>query len=124
MKKQNTVFISFSVSSEPALSKDSQCFFSQLRKKAIFYGLVDEGGRFPQMLASRRTTAEYTKLTKNFLRNQRNLRPKIYVNLCESVKSVVKNLSIKNNKLCETNPIYEEPKMIITLVARTNYNEQ
>ena len=32
-------------------------------------------------------------------------RPKNSVNLCESVKSVVKNLSIKNNKLCKTNPI-------------------
>jgi hypothetical protein len=37
---------------------------SQLYKKAIFYGLVDEGGWFSQMLASRKTTAEYTKLAK------------------------------------------------------------
>jgi hypothetical protein len=42
----------------------SKGLFSQLYKKAIFYGLVDEGGWFPQMLASRKTTAEYTKLTK------------------------------------------------------------
>ena len=46
----------------------------------------------------------------NSLRNLRNLRQKICVNLCESVKSVVKNLSIKNNKLCKTNPIPEKPK--------------
>jgi hypothetical protein len=58
---------------------------SQLHKKAILYGLVDEGGWFPQMLASRKTTAEYTKLTKNFLRNPRNLRQKIRVNPCSSV---------------------------------------
>jgi hypothetical protein len=60
---------------------------SQLYKKAIFYGLVDEGGWFPQMLASRKTIAEYTKLTKITLRNQRNLRQKIRVNLCESVSN-------------------------------------
>jgi hypothetical protein len=36
----------------------------------------------------------------------------------------LKTQSIKNNNLCETKPIYEEPKMIITLVARMNYNEQ
>jgi hypothetical protein len=44
--------------------KKSKDLFSQLHKKALFYGLVDEGGWFPQMLASRKTTAEYTKLTK------------------------------------------------------------
>jgi hypothetical protein len=42
----------------------SRSLFSQLHKKAIFYGLVDECGWFSQMLASRKTTAEYTKLTK------------------------------------------------------------
>jgi hypothetical protein len=59
--------------------KKSKSLFSQLYKKAILYGLVDEGGWFPQMLASRKTIAEYTKLTKNFLRNQRNLRLKFLV---------------------------------------------
>jgi hypothetical protein len=44
--------------------KKNKSLFSQLHKKAILYGLVDEGGWFPQMLASRKTTAEYTKLTK------------------------------------------------------------
>jgi hypothetical protein len=44
--------------------KKSKSLFSQLYEKAIFYGLVDEGGWFPQMLASRKTTAEYTKLVK------------------------------------------------------------
>jgi len=44
--------------------KKSKSLFSQLYKKAIFYGLVDEGGWFPQMLASRKTAAEYTKLAK------------------------------------------------------------
>jgi hypothetical protein len=44
--------------------KENKSLFSQLYKKAILYGLVDEGGWFPQMLASRKTTAEYTKLTK------------------------------------------------------------
>jgi hypothetical protein len=120
MKKQNTVFTSFSVSSEPVLSKDSQCFFSQLHKKAIFYGLVDEGGWFPQMLASRKTTAEYTKLTKTTLRLQRNLRPKICVNPCSSVVNfssclrvfVAETQSIKNNKLCKTNPISKTSKWL------------
>ena len=33
--------------------------------------------------------------------------------------------SIKNNKLCKTNPISETPKMVVTLViTRTNNNEQ
>jgi hypothetical protein len=65
--------------------KKSRSLFSQLQKKAILYGLVDEGGWLSQMLASRKTIAEHTKLTKNFLRNQRNLRPKEH---CQSVKSV------------------------------------
>jgi hypothetical protein len=34
------------------------------------------------------------------------------VNLCESVKSVVENLSIKNNKLCKTNPISQKVKWL------------
>jgi len=33
------------------------------------------------------------------------------------------NRSIKNNKLCKTNPISEMPKMVVTLVKTTNYNE-
>jgi hypothetical protein len=71
--------------------------FSQLHKKAVLSGLVDESGWFSQMLVSRKTTVEYTLLTKillsalvsswlkksvltcvhlwqeNSLRNQRNL---------------------------------------------------
>ena len=80
--------------------KKSKDLFSQLHKKAVLYGLVDEGGWFPQMLASRKTTAEYTKLTKIPLRNRRQ---KICVNLCESVSNfpsclrvfVAENQSIK-----------------------------
>jgi hypothetical protein len=38
---------------------------------------------------------------------------------------VVKNISIKNNKLCKTNPISKKLKMVVTLViTRTNNNEQ
>jgi hypothetical protein len=103
--------------------KKSRSLFSQLHKKAISYGLVDEGGWFPQMLASRKTTAEYTKLTKIPLRNLRNQRQKICVNLCESVKSVVnfpsclsafvaENVQSKTTKLCETNPISEKVKCL------------
>jgi Tfp pilus assembly pilus retraction ATPase PilT len=100
--------------------KKSKSLFSQLYKKAILYGLVDEGGWFPQMLASRKTTAEYTKLTKNFLSNQRNQRQKIRVNLCESVSNfplclrvfVAEIRSIKNNNLCETNPIFQKVKCL------------
>jgi hypothetical protein len=44
--------------------KKSKGLFSQLHKKAILYGLVDEGGWFSQVLASRKTAAKYTKLTK------------------------------------------------------------
>jgi hypothetical protein len=57
-----------------------QNFFSQLHKKAILHGLVDEGGWFSQVLASRKTSAEYTKLTKT-LRPLRNQRLKICVKL-------------------------------------------
>ncbi len=64
--------------------KKSKDLFSQLYKKAILYGLVDEDGWFPQMLASRKTAVEYTKLTKTPLRNLRNPRQK----QCKSVKSV------------------------------------
>jgi len=45
------------------IMKKSKSLFSQLHKKAILYGLVDEGGWFSQVLASRKTTAEHTKLT-------------------------------------------------------------
>jgi hypothetical protein len=42
-----------------------------------------------------------------------------------SNKTWRKKGSIKNNKLCETNPISEKPKMIITLViTMTNNNKQ
>jgi hypothetical protein len=34
------------------------------------------------------------------------------VNLCESVKSVSENQSIKNNKLCKTNPIFQKVKCL------------
>jgi len=56
-------------------------------KKNYLYGFVDEGSRFPQMLALRKTFAENTSPAKNktlcaiceicgyiSLRNQRNLR--------------------------------------------------
>jgi hypothetical protein len=51
---------------------------------------VDEGGWFSQMLASRKTTAEYTKLTKILLRPLRNLRQKNSVNLCSSVSNFLR----------------------------------
>jgi hypothetical protein len=60
--------------------KKSKDLFSQLYKKAILHGLVDDGGWFSQVLAARKTIAEYTKLTKT-LRPLRNQRQK----LCESV---------------------------------------
>jgi hypothetical protein len=112
--------------------KKSKSLFSQLYKKAILYGLVDEGGWFPQMLASRKTIAEYTKLTKNFLRNQRNLRPK---EQCQSVKSVsnflcalgsswLKNGSIKNNKLCETKPIFRESELNLSCYITNCYGNK
>jgi hypothetical protein len=52
--------------------KKSISLFSQLHKKAIFYGILGESGWFPQMpvlstaegLASRKTTAENTKLAE------------------------------------------------------------
>jgi hypothetical protein len=65
--------------------KKSKSLFSQLHRKAIFYGLVDEGGWFPQMLASRKTIAEYTKLTKISASSVHS----VAKNLCKSVKSVV-----------------------------------
>jgi len=41
------------------------------------------------------------------------------------VFSVAENISIKNNKLCKTNPISEKPKMVVTLViTMTNNNKQ
>jgi hypothetical protein len=40
------------------------------------------------------------------------------------VKSVVKNQSIKNNKLCKTNPISGEPKMSLNHYATKNYNNK
>jgi hypothetical protein len=68
--------------------KESKSLFSQLYKKAIFYGLVDEGGRFSQMLASRKTAAEHTKLAKISALSVFSAAKNNCVNLCESVKSV------------------------------------
>jgi hypothetical protein len=66
----------------------------------------------------------------NSPRNQRNQRQKICVNLCESVsnfslclgalvaetqlvrRSLGEGVSIKNNKLCETNPIFQKVKYL------------
>jgi hypothetical protein len=39
-------------------------------------------------------------------------------------RSLGKGGSIKNNKLCETNPISKPLKMFVTAVITTNYNEQ
>jgi uncharacterized protein (UPF0371 family) len=47
----------------------------------------------------------------------------IHFSVC-SASSVAEIQSIKNNKLCETNPIFKTPEMIITLVATTNCNEK
>jgi hypothetical protein len=49
---------------------------------------VDEGGWFSQMLASRKTTAEYTKMTKT----------SVAKNLCQSV-------FIRGQTLCVTSEI-------------------
>ena len=111
------------------LLKDSKSLFSQLHKKAIFYGLVDEGSWFSQMLASRETTAEYTKLAKISVLSVLSV-AKNSVNLCESVSNfssclsvfVAGSRSIKNNKLCETNPISKMPKMIVTPVTSITNN--
>ena len=46
------------------------------------------------------------------------------VNPCSSVKSVAKTQSIKNNKLCETKPISEKPKMIVSLVNTMTNNKK
>jgi len=73
--------------------RKSKSLFSQLYKKAIFYGLVDEGGWFPQMLASRKTTAEHTKLAKISAISACSV-AKNSVNPCSSVKSVVKFLRV------------------------------
>jgi hypothetical protein len=88
--------------------KKCRNLFSQLHKKAIFYGLVDEGGWFSQMLASRKTTAEYTKLTKT-LRSLCFLWLKISLCLGALVAEIQ---SIKNNNLCETNPIFKKVKCL------------
>jgi hypothetical protein len=42
-------------------------------------------------------------------------------NQCESAQSVVKSQSIKNNKLCKTNPISEMPKMNLTNYMTKDY---
>jgi len=66
---------------------------------------------------------------------QNACRPKNSVNLCESVKSVVnfpsclsafvaEIQSIKNNKLCETKPISEMPKMVVTAVYTMTNNKK
>jgi hypothetical protein len=42
----------------------------------------------------------------------------------KSVKSVVKNQSIKNNKLCETNPISEKQKMNLNPCSAKDYENK
>ena len=79
--------------------------------------------------------AKYTKLTKIPLRNLRNQRQKICVHLCESVKSVsnfpsclrvfvAETQSIKNNKLCKTNPIFQMPKMNLSPCLTMDYENK
>jgi len=46
------------------------------------------------------------------------------INRCKSVKSVVRNQSIKNNKLCETKPISEMPKMVVNAVMTMTNNKK
>jgi hypothetical protein len=71
----------------------------------------------------------------NSLRNLRNQRQKICVNLCESMKSVsnfplclgalvAEIQSIKTTKLCETNPISEMPKMNLNHCKREDYGNK
>jgi hypothetical protein len=70
--------LSRSVSAAPCQSyqlKMVDDFLVSLTNGALQNDPVDEDGWFSQMLASRKTTAEYTKLTKT-LRLQRNLRLK------------------------------------------------
>jgi hypothetical protein len=45
--------------------KKSKSFFSRLKNGGLYFRHpVDEGGWFSQVLAARKTAAEYTKLTK------------------------------------------------------------
>jgi hypothetical protein len=41
-----------------------------------------------------------------------------------SVSSVAQNISIKNNKLCKTNPISERPKMNLNLCLTMAYENK
>jgi len=59
-------------------------------------------------------------------------RPKNSVNLCESVSNfpsclsafVAETQSIKNNKLCKTNPISKKPKMNLTFYSTKDYENK
>jgi hypothetical protein len=104
--------------------KNSKSLFGRLnnevRRNFTRRSRCCEGGSADKATAFHRSSLREKALPKNASRpnlcalcalsgNKNNC-----VNLCKSVKSVVKNLSIKNNKLCKTNPISEKPKMNLT----------
>jgi hypothetical protein len=110
--------------------KESKSLFSQLIQKVG--RTPDKAGQFYcQVVETKAWRTNHVWSTSfvenasrpNSLRNLRNQRLKISVNLCESVKSVVnfssclsvfvaENQSIKTTKLCKTNPISEKVKCL------------
>jgi hypothetical protein len=108
--------------------KKSRSLFDRLQNGGLYLRhLVDAGGAFADVhIEKRPAKVHQSRLKLCALRVLRVLggNKNNCVNPCESVKSVVKNLSIKNNKLCETNPISGKPKMTLSYYITRDYKSK
>jgi hypothetical protein len=93
---------------------------SQLYKKSIFYGLVDKGGWFPQMLASRKTSAEYAKLAKISVLSVLSVAKNLFVSWCLSGWCKIN----QNEQIMQNEPNFRNGEMFLTPVTSTAYNEK
>jgi hypothetical protein len=91
--------------------KKSKSLFGRLLNGGLYFRHpVDAGGAFADARIEKRPPKVHQSRTKLCALCALSGNKNNWVRLCESVKSVVKNLSIKNEQLCKTNPIYWMPK--------------
>jgi hypothetical protein len=101
--------------------KKSKSLFGRLQNGGLYLRHpVDTGGAFADVHIENRLTEVHRSRT-NSLRPLRNQRRKNSVNLCSSV---AETQSIKNNKLCKTNPISKKPKMNLNHYTTNDYENK
>jgi len=86
--------------------KKSKSLFGRLQNGGLYFRHpVDAGGAFADARIEKRPTKVHQSRTKLCALCVLSDNKNNWVHLCESVKSVVKNLSIKNERFYKTNPI-------------------